>query len=167
MGELSFSTGLSIPSKYMNQGKPLESSFHQKSLPYRPNHYSLTTNLRFHGLGPWVRKIIPGFAGFFNGFCLKSEHTPWLSHVLAKVLFSRLQKDTSRSQGLDVDSSCCMFSGLTEIPLLDALSTKTNVVLATLVASHFLIFSLQYSFEVSLQKVHNCLLLLGVLGADF
>ena len=95
-GGTEFSIGSCIPIKYINQWQP-SGSFHQKSLPYRPNHYSLTTNLRFHGLGPWVRKIIPGFAGFFNGFCLKSEHTPWLSHVLAKVLFSRLQKDTSRS----------------------------------------------------------------------
>ena len=50
---------------------------------------------------PWAwimgyKKIIPGFVGFFNGFCWKSEHTPWLSHVSAKVLFSKFQKDTSR-----------------------------------------------------------------------
>jgi len=81
----------------MNQGKPSRSSFHQKPLFYQPNHFSLTTNLGSHGLGPWVTKIVPGFAGFFNGFCWKSEHRPWLSHMSAKVLFSRLQKDTSRS----------------------------------------------------------------------
>ena len=38
-------------------------------------------------------------------------------------------------------------------PPFVTLGTRTNVVSATLVASHFLIFSLYSSFEVSLQKV--------------
>ena len=66
-----FSIGSYIPSKYVNQEKPSRSSFHQKSLPYRPNHFSLTIHSRSHGFGPWVTKIIPGFAGFFNGFLLE------------------------------------------------------------------------------------------------
>ena len=96
-GGTEFSIGSCIPSKYMNKGKPSGFSFHQKSLPYQPNHFSLTANMGSHGLGPWVIKIIPGFVGFFNGFCWKSEHTPWFSHMSTMVLFSRLQKDTSRS----------------------------------------------------------------------
>jgi len=88
-GGTKFSIGSCIPSKYIKQGKPSGSSFHQKSLIYELNHFSLTTNSRSCGLGPWVTKTILGFAGFLNGFCWKFEHTPWLSHVLAKVLFSR------------------------------------------------------------------------------
>ena len=53
--------------------------------------------LPYYPLGiPWVTKIISGFAGFLMAFCWKTKHTPWLSHMSAKVLFSRLQKDTSR-----------------------------------------------------------------------
>ena len=92
-----FSISSYIPSKYMNQGKPSGFSFHQKSLPYRPNHFSLIIHLRSHGFEPWVTKIIPGFCWIFSGFL----HTSLFSYVLAKVLFSRFQKDTSRSQGLD------------------------------------------------------------------
>ena len=66
-----FSIGSCIPSKYMNQGKPSGSSFHQMSLPYRPNDFSLTIHSGSHGLGPWVTKIIPDFAGFFNRFLLE------------------------------------------------------------------------------------------------
>ena len=108
-GGTKFSIGSCIPNKYMNQGKPSGSSFHQKSFPYRPNHFSLTTNLGSHGLGPWVTKIIPRFSGFFNGFCWKSKHTPWLSHVSAKVLFSKLQKDTSRALMLILLAACPLF----------------------------------------------------------
>ena len=71
MGELSFSIGSCIPSKYMNQGKPSGSSFHQKSLPYRPNHFSLTIHSGSHRLGLWVTKIILGFAGFLMAFLLE------------------------------------------------------------------------------------------------
>ena len=46
---------------------------------------------------PWVTKIISGFAGFLMAFCWKTKHTPWLSHMSAKVLFSRFRKDTSRA----------------------------------------------------------------------
>ena len=59
----------------------------------RPNHFSLIIHSGSHGFGPWVTKIILGFYWIFNGFL----HTSWFSYVLAKVLFSRLQKDTSRS----------------------------------------------------------------------
>ena len=58
-GGIQFSIGSCIPSKYMNQGKPSESSFHQKSLSYQPNHFSLTIHLGSHGLGPWITKKIP------------------------------------------------------------------------------------------------------------
>ena len=103
-GGTEFFIGSCISSKYMNQGKLSGSSFHQKSLPYQPNHFSLTIHSGSHGLRPLVSKIIPDFARFFNDFFLywKSEHTFWLSHMSTKVLFSRLQKDTSRSKGLDV-----------------------------------------------------------------
>ena len=67
-GGTEFSIGSCIPSKYMNQGKPSGSSFHQKSLPYRPNHFSLIIHLGSHWLGPWVTKIIPGFCWIFNDF---------------------------------------------------------------------------------------------------
>ena len=96
-GETEFYIDSYIPRKYMNQGKPSGSSFHQKSFPYQPNHFSLTIHSGSHRLGPWVIKIIPSFAGFLIAFCWKSKHTSWFYHVLAKVLFSRLQKDTSRS----------------------------------------------------------------------
>ena len=92
-GGTEFSIGSCIPSKYMNQGKPSGSSSHQKSLPYRPNHSSLTIHLGSHGLGPWVTKIIPSFCQIFNGFLHTFEHT----------------------QGIDVDSSCCISFGLTKI----------------------------------------------------
>ena len=88
-GGIEFFIGSCIPSKYMNQGKPSGSSFHQKSLPYRPNHSSLTIHSGSHELGLWVTKIIPGFARFFNSFCWKYEHI-----------------------------SCCISSGLTGILLL-------------------------------------------------
>ena len=35
----------------LTKGKTTSSSFHQKSLPYRPNHFSFTINLRSHGFG--------------------------------------------------------------------------------------------------------------------
>ena len=44
----------------------------------------------------------------------------WTMGYKAKLLFSRLQKDSSRSKGLDADSSCCISFGLTEILLLAA-----------------------------------------------
>ena len=89
-GGIEFSIGSCIPSKHINQWELSGSSFLQKSLPYRPNHFSLTTNSGSCGLEPWVTKIILGFARFLNGFCWKSKHTPWLSLVSAKVLFPRL-----------------------------------------------------------------------------
>ena len=67
---IEFSIGSCIPSKYMNQGKLSGSSFHQKSLPYRLNHFFLTIHSRSHGLGPWVTKIIYGFCWIFNGLCV-------------------------------------------------------------------------------------------------
>ena len=94
MGELSFFIGSCIPSKYMNQWKPSRSFFHQKSLPYRPNHSSLTIHLGSHGLGPWVTKIIPGLCWIFNGTFVGNLNI----HL-----------------GFDVDSSCCISSSLTEI----------------------------------------------------
>ena len=91
-GGTEFSIGSYIPSKYMNQGKLSGSSFPQKSLPYWPNHFSLTIHSGSHGLGPWVTKIILSFVGFLIAFCWKSEHTSWFFHVLAKVLFSRFKR---------------------------------------------------------------------------
>jgi len=35
----------------LTKGKTTSSSFHQKSLPYRPNYFSFTINLRSHGIG--------------------------------------------------------------------------------------------------------------------
>ena len=67
-GGTKFFIGSCIPSKYINQGKTSGSSFHQKSLPYGPNHFSLTTNSGSHRLGPWVTKMTPGFAGFLMAF---------------------------------------------------------------------------------------------------
>ena len=67
-GGTEFFIGSCISSKYMNQGKLSRSSFHQKSLPYRPNHFSLTIHSGSHGLRPLVSKIIPDFARFFNDF---------------------------------------------------------------------------------------------------
>ena len=67
-GGTEFSISSCIPSKYINQGKTLESSFHQKSLPYRPNHFSLTTNSGSHELGPRVTKMIHGFPRFLMAF---------------------------------------------------------------------------------------------------
>ena len=101
-GGTKFSIGSCIPNKYMNQGKPSGSSFHQKSFPYRPNHFSLTTNLGSHGLGPWVTKIIPRFAGNLNihlGFPMcqlrsfsqsfkRSHLGPWCWFFLLHVLYS-------------------------------------------------------------------------------
>ena len=98
-GGTEFFIGSCISSKYMNQGKPSGSSFHQKSLPYRSKHFSLTIHLGSHRLRPLVSKIIPDFARFFNDFFFywKSKHTLRLFHMSTKVLFSRLQKNTSRS----------------------------------------------------------------------
>ena len=86
-GGTEFSIGSCIPSKYMNQRKPSGSSFHQKSLPYQPNYFSLTIHSRSHGLGLWVTKIISSFARFFNGFCWKNEHTSCcISYGLTGIL---------------------------------------------------------------------------------
>ena len=73
-GGTEFFIGSCIPSKYMNQGKPLGSSFHQKSLPYQPNNFSLTIYSGSHGLGPWVTKIIPGSVGFLMVFFFWAEN---------------------------------------------------------------------------------------------
>ena len=67
-GGTEFFIGSCISSKYMNQGKPSRSSFHQKSLPYRSKHFSLTIHSGSHGLRPLVSKILPDFARFFNDF---------------------------------------------------------------------------------------------------
>ena len=109
MGGTEFSIGSCIPSKYINQGKPSGPSFHQKSLPYRPNHFSLTIHSGSHGLGPWVIKIILGFAGFFNDFCWKYEHTSYyissnLTGILLLAAYTLARRDPS--------------SGLTEILFL-------------------------------------------------
>ena len=106
MGGTEFSIGSCIPIKYINQGKPLGFSFHQKSLPYWPNHFSLTIHSGSHRLGPWVIKIIPGFAGFFNDFCWKYEHTSYyisssLTGILLLATYTLARRDPS--------------SGLTEI----------------------------------------------------
>ena len=107
MGELSFFIGSCIPSKYMNQWKPSRSSVHQKSLPYRPNHSSLTIHLGSHRLGPRVIKIIPGLCWIFNGTFVGNLNI----HL-----------------GCDVDSSCCISFSLTEIlatcPLTRILATR-------------------------------------------
>ena len=44
-GGTEFSIDSCIPSKYTNQGKISRSSFHQKSLPYQPNHFSFNYQL--------------------------------------------------------------------------------------------------------------------------
>ena len=111
-GGTEFSIGSCIPSKYTNQGKPSGSSFHQKSFPYWPKYFSLTIHSGSYGLGPLVTKIIPDFAGFFNGFfCWKSKHTPWLS----------VHQPRSSSQGFkrtDQGSKASMFFWLDRDPLL-------------------------------------------------
>ena len=67
-GGIEFFIGSCISSNYINQGKPSGFSFHQKSLPYRSKHFSLTIHLGSHRLRPLVSKIIPDFARFFNDF---------------------------------------------------------------------------------------------------
>jgi len=122
-GGTEFSIDSCIPSKYMNQRKPLGSFFHQKSLPYRPNHFSLTMHLGSHGLGPWVTKKIHVLL-IFNGFFARNLNI----HLGFLICQSR-----SSSQGFkrthqgpralifillhilwpDRDP-CCMFSSLTK-----------------------------------------------------
>ena len=123
-----FSIGSCIPSKYMNQRKPSGSSFHQKSFPYWPNHFSLTIHLESHGLGLWVTKIIPDLARFFNGFLLEIwTYTLTFPYVSQGPLL-KASKGHIKIRGpwcwffllhilwLDWDpSSYCMSSGLTEI----------------------------------------------------
>ena len=113
-GGTEFFIGSCIPSKYMNQGKPLGSSFHQKSLPYQPNNFSLTIYSGSHGLGPWVTKIIPVFAGFLMVFLLEI----W-THTLAFPYVSQgplLKASKGHIKILEPwCSSYYISSGLTEI----------------------------------------------------
>ena len=67
-GGTEFSIGSCILRKYMNKRKPSGSSFHQKLLSYRPNHFSLTIHSGSHGLGQWVTKIISSFTRFLMAF---------------------------------------------------------------------------------------------------
>ena len=125
-----FSIGSCIPSKYMNQGKSLGSSFHQKSLSYQPNHFSLTIHSGSHGLGPWVTKIIPGFARFYNGFCWKYEHTSCcISSGVAR-------------------GPCCMSSGHAENPC--CMSSNWDPLLFSLLFLSFSFFSGLWAFMVLL-----------------
>ena len=105
-GGTEFSIGSCIPIKYTNQGKPSGSSFHQKSFPYWPKYFSLTIHSGSYGLGPLVTKIIPDFAGFFNDFCWKYEHTSYyissnLTGIFLLAAYTLAHRDPS--------------SGLTEI----------------------------------------------------
>ena len=92
-----FSISSCIPSKYMNQGKLSDPPFTRNHSPTDQTTSPLLSTWDPTGLDHGLqRKYL--FCWIFNGFfCWKSEHTPWLSHMLANVLFSRLQKDTSRS----------------------------------------------------------------------
>ena len=88
IGELSFPLVHAFQANIWTKGNLSGSSFHQKSLPYRLNHFSLTIHSRSYGLGPWVTKIIPGFAGFFNDFYWKKyKHTScYISSGLTGIL---------------------------------------------------------------------------------
>ena len=113
MGGTKFSIGSCISSKYMNQGKPSRSSFHQKSLPYRPNHFSLTIHSGSHGLGQWVTKIILGFAGFLMAFLL--EIWTYISVFLCVSQGHLLKTSKGHIKVLGPwCSSCCISSCLTE-----------------------------------------------------
>ena len=112
-GELSFSIGSCILSKYMNQGKPSRSSFHQKSLFYRLNHFSLIIHLGSYGSGPWVTKIILGFAGFLMAFLL--EIWTYISVFLCVSQGHLLKTSKGHIKVLGPwCSSCCISSCLTE-----------------------------------------------------
>ena len=113
IGELSFSIGSCIPSKYMNQGKPLRSSFHQRSLLYHLNHFSLTIHLVSYRPGSWVTKIILDFAGFLMAFSLEI----W-TYILVFLCVSQGHLLKTSKGHIKVlgpwCSSCCISSCLTE-----------------------------------------------------
>ena len=112
-GELSFSIGSCIPSKYMNQGKPLRSSFHQRSRLYHLNHFSLTIHLVSYGPGSWVTKIILDFAGFLMAFSL--EIWTYISVFLCVSQGHLLKTSKGHIKVLGPwCSSCCISSCLTE-----------------------------------------------------
>ena len=114
MRELSFPLVHAFQANIWTKGNPSGSSFHQKSLPYRPNHSSLTIHSGSHGLGPWLTKIIPGFYWIFNGLCVGLN----IYRALMLVLLAAYPLAWSRSLlhvlWSDRDPYC-MFSDLTEI----------------------------------------------------
>ena len=118
-GRTKFSIGSCIPRKYMNQWKLSGSSFHYKSFPYWPNNFSLTIHSGFHGLGPWVTKIIPGFCWIFNGFL----HITWFFPCVSQGPLFKASKGYIKVLGPWCSSCyissdrdpCCMSSGLTKI----------------------------------------------------
>ena len=148
-GGTEFSIGSCIPSKYMNQGKPLGSSFHQKSLPYQPNNFSLTIYSGSHGLGPWVTKIIPVFAGFLMVFLFEIwTHTlafPYVSQgplLKASKGHIKVLGPWCSSCYISFDRDpCCMSFGLTEILFF--------VSLLLLLFPSFWDFGLSWSFLTS------------------
>ena len=113
-GGTKFSIGLCIPGKYMNQGKLSGSSFHQKSLPYRPNHFSLTIYSRSHGLRPWVTKIIYDFARFLMSFLAGNMNIHHGFPYVSQGLFLKASKGHIKVLG-PWCSSCYKSSSLAKI----------------------------------------------------
>ena len=113
-GGTKFSIGLCIPGKYMNQGKLSGSSFHQKSLPYRPNHFSLTIYSRSHGLRPWVTKIIYDFARFLMSFFAGNMYIHHGFPYVSQGLFLKASKGHIKVLG-PWCSSCYKSSSLAKI----------------------------------------------------
>ena len=113
-GGTKFSIGLCIPGKYMNQGKLSGSSFHQKSLPYRPNHFSLTIYSRSHGLRPWVTKIIYDFARFLMSFFAGNMNIHHGFPYVSQGLFLKASKGHIKVLG-PWCSSCYKSSSLAKI----------------------------------------------------
>ena len=121
-GGTEFSIGSCIPSKYMNQRKPSGSSFHQKSLPYRPNCSSLTIHSGSHGLGPWVTKIIPGFCWIFNGLYVDLNIHRALMLILLVAYPPAWPRSLLHVLWSDRDP-CCMSFNLTKILFITILSS--------------------------------------------
>ena len=113
-GGTKFSIGLCIPGKSTNQGKLSGSSFHQKSLPYRPNHFSLTIYSRSHGLRPWVTKIIYDFARFLMSFFAGNMNIHHGFPYVSQGLFLKASKGHIKVLG-PWCSSCYKSSSLAKI----------------------------------------------------
>ena len=166
-GGTKFSIGLCIPGKYMNQGKLSGSSFHQKSLPYRPNHFSLTIYSRSHGLRPWVTKIIYDFARFLMSFFAGNMNIHHGFPYVSQGLFLKASKGHIKVLG-PWCSSCYKSSSLAKIltacplawPSLGPLFFFFFLLLLFLSFSFFLGFRPSWSFLTSwigpsFVKVHD------------